>query len=344
MESQLTKSRIEYIDLAKGFCILLVVVFHVFTYYEVKMPYNTQLQSFRMPLYFFLSGVFFKSYGGFFEFLKRKTNKLLFPFVFFYIFGSFIIPNLLGEIHKLHFYCIPLNNLPTGFWNESFQFAAIWFLWCLFILGILFYGIYYVSTFFKHNLYALLALSLLCGYLGILLSCQDINLPANLDSAMSALPFYAFGHVLYRKTSFFKPQKYDKWLPIIVAICFLFVRLFATDAVDFRKNLFVGNTWLTLYPCGIVGTLGVVLLAKWIRKLPIISFYGRYSIMILVTHEILFALFDKVICRFCHIPIKSALINILLLAAVYLVLIPFMKKYMPYVTAQKDIIKCNMTK
>ena len=40
--------------------------------------------TFRMPLYYFLSGLFFKPYNGFFNFAIRKANKLLIPFFFFY--------------------------------------------------------------------------------------------------------------------------------------------------------------------------------------------------------------------------------------------------------------------
>ena len=59
-----TKQRIAYIDFMKGFCILLVVAFHIdYTIFET--PYNFMLQQFRVPMYFFLSGLFFKEYNGF---------------------------------------------------------------------------------------------------------------------------------------------------------------------------------------------------------------------------------------------------------------------------------------
>ena len=80
-----TKQRIQYIDLAKGFCILLVVASHILAFYRTQLPYDSVLKCFRMPLYFFLSGVFFKQYENFGGFVKRKINKLLIPFLFFYI-------------------------------------------------------------------------------------------------------------------------------------------------------------------------------------------------------------------------------------------------------------------
>ena len=92
---QSTTKRIEYIDLAKGMCILLVVLSHMMAYYKVSFPYDSVLKCFRMPLYFFLSGVFFKQYEGFWGFFKRKVNKLLIPFAFFYLAFGVALPIVL---------------------------------------------------------------------------------------------------------------------------------------------------------------------------------------------------------------------------------------------------------
>lgn len=51
--------RIDFIDLAKGVCIFLVVIGHC------GVPINIPgFEIVRMPLYFILSGLFFKDYGG----------------------------------------------------------------------------------------------------------------------------------------------------------------------------------------------------------------------------------------------------------------------------------------
>lgn len=91
-------TRIEFLDLAKGICIILVVLYHTTRFYDLNMPAANFFKAFRMPLYFFLSGVFFKTYEGFFSFAKRKVNKLLVPFTFWYIVGSVLISILLYRI------------------------------------------------------------------------------------------------------------------------------------------------------------------------------------------------------------------------------------------------------
>lgn len=51
---------------------------------------NTMIgNTFRMPLYYFLSGLFFKTYRGFFDFVLKKINKLLIPFAFFIYLPEF---------------------------------------------------------------------------------------------------------------------------------------------------------------------------------------------------------------------------------------------------------------
>lgn len=86
-----TKKRIEFIDLAKGVCILLVIMMH--TDVNVDFP---GLRGMRMPLYFILSGLFFKDYGGFLNLLVKKANKILIPFLFFYL-ASYSIFYLIGS-------------------------------------------------------------------------------------------------------------------------------------------------------------------------------------------------------------------------------------------------------
>ena len=83
--------RIEFIDLAKGFCISLVVLWHVLGL-ALSSDAIMIMFFFRMPLYFILSGLFFKTYDGLFPFIKKKTNKLLIPFLF--IFLVIIIPSI----------------------------------------------------------------------------------------------------------------------------------------------------------------------------------------------------------------------------------------------------------
>lgn len=77
--------RIEYIDLMKGICIILIILLHSSVGFHYDYI-NDMLKNMRIPLYFCLSGLFFKEYNGFCDFVVRKFNKLIIPYIFFRIF------------------------------------------------------------------------------------------------------------------------------------------------------------------------------------------------------------------------------------------------------------------
>lgn len=79
------KERIAHIDFMKGLCIMLIALGHVDDkIFDMVLPnLNFALKSFRIPMYFFLSGLFFKTYAGFGDFLRRKVNNLLITLLFF---------------------------------------------------------------------------------------------------------------------------------------------------------------------------------------------------------------------------------------------------------------------
>lgn len=341
MIPQQTK-RIEFIDLAKGICIILVVISHIGIYYDTVFPGSTFLKSFRMPLYFFLSGFFFKTYNGFFDFLRRKTNKLLIPFVFFYLFTSVILSLFLNykfSIRLEYAENFMIWNALAEFYNrEAFPNIPIWFLLCLFEVNILFYLCHIFSDRFgKYKIYTIISISLLFGITGLILAKYGINLPMFIDTSFTSLPFFMMGYVINRHSILLQPNKYDKYSLIIIIVCFITAYLIS-GYVDFRTNQFRSISFLTVYPCGFLGVISIMFIAKRINYIPIVSYWGRYSIMILVSHALIYQIFAYVIKPFGLGNVASIYVNLTCTMFTYLLLIPFMRRCLPYVTAQKDII------
>lgn len=248
MVAEKTK-RIEWIDLAKGFCIVLVVLSHTSSTTEVKYPFSLQAMAFRMPLYFILSGLFFKQYEGFIGFIKRKTNKLLIPFLFFFVFTG-VLPILYyhGTISEA------LSTHPITF-N-----ASIWFLLCLFFVNILFYCIQYIAFTQKSRIVRIsfvLIVSLLCGFIGLILASNQIRLPLYLDSALGAMPFFAFGWFLFRQTDFLRSPFQAK--DFLIAIAFLVVLWISAAPVEwYLNNILTSKPFILVYLSGICGTMFVL--------------------------------------------------------------------------------------
>ena len=102
------KERIEYIDIAKGFGILLVIAGHLFAY---RGPISRWIFSFHMPLFFILSGICYKMNSStiLVEYKKKKCKQLLVPFCYLYAIGlavSLIIPSWRENISGLGLGCV----------------------------------------------------------------------------------------------------------------------------------------------------------------------------------------------------------------------------------------------
>ncbi len=335
------KPRYAFVDLAKGLCIMLVVWHHVASTWGLDTyPLKLPLSTFRMPLYFFLSGLFFKSYAGFFDFCLRKVNKLLIPFVFFFITTSCILAFILA-----HFHLRPNPGCGVWisfFWQEQFPNFPIWFLLGLFWTNLIFYGIYLVAKRLppKFSNGGLVALSLGIGALGFCLGRCNINLPMFIDTAMTAIPYFCAGHFAFRYTGLLKPNKLDKLNIPFALLGFGLVFLLSNSTVSYVENKFQLPFWNT-YACGLSGALAILLLSKAIGKIPLVSYFGRYSIMILVTHGWVQWAIIKILREFhVHWTKGFSLAFVFVVTMLlYLGIIPFMRRFMPHVTAQKDVIR-----
>ncbi|MEK8087875.1 acyltransferase family protein [Aquabacterium sp. A3] len=73
--------RLAHIDVARGLCILLVVVGHNQTLTAPDSLVNTLLAAFRMPLLFFIAGTFFKPDAPLPALALEKAHALLKPFL-----------------------------------------------------------------------------------------------------------------------------------------------------------------------------------------------------------------------------------------------------------------------
>lgn len=328
------KKRIQWIDLAKGFCILLVVLQHASELTEVDYPLSVQAFGFRMPLYFILSGLFFKQYEGFAGFLKRKTNKLLIPFVFFFIVTSVIPYWVLDRMQHWPYV------FKFFYREERVMFnGPIWFLLCLFEVNILFYFVQWLSGRIsaKHKVPIVLALSLVIGFTGLMLGVYSVNLHLYFDTMLSVLPFFAFGWWLLRHSNVLtSPVNYKRDIPVAIG-CALVLLFFATP-VKWLVNRVTVYDLPVVYLCGIAGTMMVLLVSKMIGRLPLISYWGRYSIMVLCSHNLVLYVMCPLLKRYLS---GGALLFVSFAVAMLAchLLIPLMRRFLPHVTAQKDLIK-----
>lgn len=299
--------RIRYFDLAKGLCILFVVWFHL----GVRTDIDLYLNALRMPLYFFLSGFFFKTYGGFDVFVRKKVKKLLVPFLFFYCTTSVMLPIVLHRLCVIDFSTGNDWTLLYAFLTyRDFPNIPLWFLWGLFVLNIVFYALHRVCR-------NIVVLGLVC--LGLhLLAGYALELPASLSRACCGLTFFYCGYLLHGLDGLRLLQ--GRLTPVLAGCAF--VAIGCLPAASGSRSALPGMLM------SLSGILTLIAFCQRVGHIPYVSYLGRYSIMVLVTHEPLLRLLST-------LHVHNPYLQFALVIASYSAIIPFMRRYLPHVTAQK---------
>lgn len=328
------KKRIDFIDLAKGVCITLVVLHHC----HIETPYLIYV---RMPLYFILSGLFFKTYEGFYDFTKRKINKILIPFIFYYSlsFGiylllSHLVPGIRvnSEVERFFF----LDPLYSRLCFNN----PLWFLLSLFWCNILFYLITLISK----KIWVQTVISISFAVVYTLIKGNDITLPLYFAKSLLYFPYFFVGSLL-RKTSLLYKEDGTSFLKKNKD-CLLggaFFILFVLLANFGWKNDIIA--FVNKYCISFSGVLALLLLLKRINYIPVISYYGRYSIVILCTSYLVYSPLRVLIPRVLSISGQSAdyIAFFVTMFAEYFIIM-FCIRYLPYVTAQKDLLPVGKTR
>lgn len=338
----MSSNRIDYIDLAKGISICLVMLFHIKGIKDVSydpIVESVLFSSCMVPPFFFISGAFFKENEGFRKFFMKKVNSLLVPFVFFYLLSAVIIPNVTHQLLGMNYMTVlGWKSLWAFIWPGEYPNIPLWFLWCLFLTNLLFWAIHRLSEKFfpNHIRLAMLGMVTCCAVMGFYfahLLSADIG---NLCNMLKYVSIFFLGHIMAKKDLFGKLD--NAWMEPLRKGLFLLISI----AVIVLTSYFLGETeldFLRFYVYCIAGSFTVIILASWIVRLPLISYLGRYSIILLLTHGILLRMGTPFVIRASEYidPFYTALMFWVVMMLSYLVIIPLAIRFLPHVTAQKPL-------
>ena len=279
------RQRIAYIDFMKCLCIMLIVMYHIdhefFNYLAPNL--NNALQAFRLPMYYFISGIFFKLYEGFADFTRRKVNNILVPFVFFIVLNFVMrcVEALLRQIVGADPIEVNPVMLVEPFYLRTWLWTApLWFLLSLFWVNILFYVIQrYVKP-----LWALLLVTVALSVVGYVLAANKIQLPLMMDTSLVALPYFVLGWGINR-LGILQPSRWDKWGLVALIIALIPIYLFS-DFLNLHYQVLPQYWKLYFFP--FLAILALFWACKPIKRVPLMCHYGRYSLIILGTHPLFF--------------------------------------------------------
>ena len=292
------RKRIDYIDIAKGLGMLAIIWGHIMlSGWSCKMVYG-----FHIPVFFMLSGMCFnqKKYNTFGELIVRRIKTLLVPYVIFsvvtwlvYVAGVLVLHY--DTITNCWYYMLQtaLAQGSDGYLRHN---VALWFVTCLFVVDILYYFISKLSD------VAILVISVLCAVVGVLFSKHYFNittLPWSFDSALVAMPFFAFGNLIVKRLShetIMKTINNNNFSSVLVTVFLSVVFLIGVQLYDYislgHNNL--GHHAWKFYLNAFTGSISVIMISLLLSSLlnqgwfqrPIlfIRWLGANSFYVMATH------------------------------------------------------------
>lgn len=293
----MTKSkRIDYLDMAKGIGILLVIIAHI-SY--VSEPVRQYISTFHMPLFFVISGILLgykqEETNSLRSLVVRKFKGLMLPY---FICSACVLLIESGRILWKDANTWE-NILRQGFQSLCLQgVSVLWFLPALFVAELVFICLRKKSS----HLGTVILLVVLCGiaYCGSEFAqgyfAEESNLKAQLCYDVVSMIFrnlfcVGFVGIGYYLARLLFGEKSLGMVEIPLAIILLILTggvLRLNGAVDLR-GMNLGNIVL-FWAGGTAGSAGVILLCRALEKLPIkflqrfLIFMGCNSLLIMVTH------------------------------------------------------------
>lgn len=299
--------RVSWLDRAKGFGILFIVLGHASYGYL-----NWFCFSFNSVIFFILAGMAFcrtkDKRDELLDFDNRKTSdflrktgkRLLFPYfvwgsisiAIYYLLEGVILSHL--QVNKnQHFALIPnfigliYANSETGFFE---YYRPLWFLPCLVAVEIIWFLIlkfmYRMSAKRMWIYYGMFMLLFLL--FGILESCfkWELILPFEIESAIFMSFFFGIGLMLRSRGGGVKQVYIKKELYILFTFIWLTISLsgiYINGGTDTRSDNF-GNIGLFIFNA-LWMSLGIIYIAFMINRFRVMEYLGKRTLAILVIHK-----------------------------------------------------------
>lgn len=292
-----TVHRVSWIDICRGIAIILVLYGHLFN--SDKQRYL--IYAFHMPLFFFISGLVFKSTGTkpMWEVTKKYIKQLLIPYYLFailtYIFT--FASQTAGDVSLkgigYQLFGIVYGNGNNGMLGYN---VVLWFLPCLFITKLTFAVITRKVSQTRLLLLILIASAAISALIAFFFPW--IKLPFGFESALSGIVFFGGGYLVMQnknKISIFTEQK-----KLLAVTTMLFTILVATVnyhlsgwQIDMRIN-HLGNPFL-FYLEAFSGIITWTAVSQLISSNAFLEYIGRHSLIIFAWHNVLFVDLEKII-------------------------------------------------
>ena len=270
-----------YLDSLKGFGICLVVLGHVIPDSFTKA--ESWIYSFHMPLFFIVSGMLLQTIDRETDsraFLTRRLRTILWPyFTFCVIYAAMVFLQIPLGLKDMHYYIF--DFLKELVLLEGY--GALWFLPTLFLSQMLFLS---VLKNLDRKYLPLLTLLAAAG-ISLLYVSPARELPEwpfhQVARTVIGFCFLSMGYLTRYLPA---PKRVNRPLLVLFSAALLALEgFFAMHSPKADINTFVLGNPILFWGNAAAGTAGFLILSKlFLDHESILSFFGRNSLIIMVTH------------------------------------------------------------
>lgn len=307
LEKRDTKGRYEYLDIAKGILILLVIRGHIrFAFLPAFLHEDSFYRVFHVTAFLVLGGLFLKDdlLDSPLKTLKKKYHSLFKKALYFFlpavllhnVFLDFnLYPHIEGNEAFMYFdgvkdWAIAIGKALTGMSFET-MVQPTWFALTLF------FAIVFISclqwTLKKINMYSVMnmvtIMVALCVVSCLLTHCKEIHTPGRIMSAISSMVLIYMGHLYWKSTK-------NHFASTSLFFLCLFINIGITYTIGCNPYFMalisnVYNDPLTLIVGGLSGTYIVCYLGRLLESTKIgraLAVCGKESFYLMAMHMFFF--------------------------------------------------------
>ncbi len=289
------KTRLDYVDVAKGMMILAVVLSHT---WFANSDILGDFLPFSMPVFFFLSGFTFRPGRSYGLNMRRRAVSLLVPYFIFCAVCTLFFPvyaDLVKKISMMSYAYLPTKG---ALWLAILKVDSLnmlmctpmWFLPALFTGSILFFAL--AGRTQKSLKKTVIAVAVLIAAAVVIDIAKKGTLVWFVDLAPYAAALMLLGAYFGSKKLYGKLDA--KWIVIglaLLAVSEILNRVFPGSARTSLVQYIEGGAWygvLTAFVIAVTGCIGSLCVARLVDLVPVLNkvfrWLGRNSLWILCIH------------------------------------------------------------
>lgn len=269
------KQRQPWLDVVRGICSLLVVLYHV---PSTPLSYVIFYSPIMIPAFFFVSGYLSKNYdGSVLKFLYNRVLKLFICYLIIMFVGKILIVSNIPLILQNPKYLIQIIISYFVYIYNGYDF---WFLPCLICISLYFI---IINKICRDKPVPMLIISAIIAGIGLYIGEPDKFILWHSQTAMICLFFYMAGYCV-KKTQWIDNHNFTAKSCILTGLLY-FSAVIVFSLIFGMENIIIvaaNNEWKILPVTAILIFLGIIFiicLSKQLNSCRILAYIGAHSMI-----------------------------------------------------------------